>query len=110
MKIEGAIVPAGDGRGFSREAWCQLVGSRPELRRPASRQAPNPFAAGELMTMHPPEDAAEIMLEGRVAGAAGWSMSDEPLVNVSVEPAAMHFVKAWAESLGGEFVADSESN
>jgi hypothetical protein len=36
-------------------------------------------------------------------------MSDEPLVNVSVEPAGLPLVQAWASELGGMFVPDSDT-
>jgi hypothetical protein len=51
----------------------------------------------------PPEDFAEVVLEGRVAGEVYWSMSEEPLINVRVEPSAMPMVLEWATELGGEF-------
>ncbi len=35
-------------------------------------------------------------------------MSDEPLVNISVEATALPLVQAWAAELGGVFVADCE--
>jgi hypothetical protein len=106
MRIDGAIMPVGGGKGFSREAWRRLIGSRPELQRPASKQTRNPFT-GEAMTVDPPEDAAEVMLEGRVVGEAYWSLSDDPLVNVSVDLAVIFLVTEWAAALGGEFHLDS---
>lgn len=102
MRIEGAIYPTVAGSGFSREAWCRLVASRPEFRRHASRQARNPFT-GETMTVHPPPDAAEVVWEGSVVGQVYWSMSEEPLIHVSVEPAALPLVREWATALAGEF-------
>lgn len=106
MRIEGVIYPIGAGAGFNRDAWCQLVASRPEFRRPPSRQVRNPFTGGS-MTVHPPTDTAEVVLEGCEVGQVYWSMSEEPLVNVSVEPAAQPLVREWAAALGGEFRADS---
>jgi hypothetical protein len=106
MQIDGVIRPLGDGAGFSREAWCQFVGNRPEFRRYPSRQQRNPFT-GETMTVQPPADAAEIMLGGRAIGKVYWSMSDEPLVNVSVESSGLSLVRAWAAALGGEFCPES---
>src|SRR5262249_10148461 len=108
MRTEGTIYPSGHAAGFSREAWCQLLSRRPEFRRHPPRQARNPFT-GEAMTVHPPEDAAEVVLDGRAVGEAYWSMSEEPLVNVSVEPAAMHLVSQWATELEGEFRPDLPS-
>ena len=49
------------------------------------------------------DDAAEVLLEGRVVGRAYWSMSDEPGVCVIVEPTAMSLVLQWAMELVGEF-------
>jgi hypothetical protein len=102
MRIEGAIYPTVAGAGFNREAWCRLVASRPEFRRHASRQARNPFT-GQAMTVHPSPDAAEVIVDGSVVGQVYWSMSEEPLINVSVEPAALPLVREWAAALGAEF-------
>ncbi len=103
MQIVGAIYSREDAPLFTREAWCELVRQRPEFGRPPSRQVPNPFKRGEMMTIHPPGDSVEILLDGRNVGHAYWSMSDEPLVNVTIEAAALHLVAYWAEALGGEF-------
>lgn len=103
MRVEGAIFPTAVAREFTRDAWCDLVATRPEFRRPPSVQRPNPFKPGEFMTVHHPADAAEVVIDGRAVGDVFWSMSDEPLVNVSVEPAALGFVRQWAATLGGEF-------
>jgi hypothetical protein len=108
MRIEGAILPIGDGVGFSLEAWCQLVESRPEFRRHPARQVRNPITGG-AMTLRPPADAAEVLLGGRSVGNVYWSMSEEPLVNVSIEPSGLPLVLAWAAALGGEFRPDADA-
>jgi hypothetical protein len=108
MRIEGTIRPTGKGSRFSRDSWCQLVSARPEFRPYPARQSRNPFT-GETMTVQPPADAAEVVLEGRAVGEVYWSMSDEPLVNVSIEPPAMPLVLEWATALGGEYRPDSPS-
>lgn len=59
------------------------------------------------MTVHRPPDAAEVVLEGSAVGQVYWSMSEEPLVNINVEPAALLLVCEWAAALGGEFRPDS---
>jgi hypothetical protein len=106
MRIEGTIYPAGVGSDFSRDAWCKLVASRPEFCRLPPRQARNPFT-GDTMTVHPPPDAAEVVLEGRPVGSVFWSMSeDQPLVNVSIETFALPLVREWAAALGGTFRRD----
>jgi hypothetical protein len=111
MWIDGAIYPTLGATEFSREAWCQLVNCRPEFHRSPPRQARNPFAPDELMTVHPLPDTAQVVVDGRAVGNAYWSMSDKPLVNVSIEPFAMALVQEWATALGGEFRPDSpESN
>ncbi len=102
MRIEGFICPIGEGAAFSREAWCQLVSSRPEFLRPPPRQFRNPFTGG-TMTVHPAPDAADIVLEGQTVGAVYWSMSEKRLVNVSIEPSALPLVHEWAATLAGEF-------
>src|SRR5262245_9749800 len=106
MRIEGTIHPKGDGAGFNREAWCQLVGRRHEFRRHAPRQGRNPLT-GKSMSIKATEDAAEVFVEDRLVGAVYWSMSEEPQVNVSVEPPAMPLVLEWAAALGGEFRPES---
>jgi hypothetical protein len=105
MRVEGAIRPAGRQAGFDREAWCRLVRDRPEFRRPSPRVARNPFD-GALITLRTTPDVAEVLLDSRVVGEVYWSMSEEPLVVVSVEPAAIPLVHEWAAALGGEFRSD----
>jgi hypothetical protein len=107
MRIEGAIYPTSAAANFTRDAWCHLVKTRPEFRRRPPAQRPNPFKPGEFMTIHTTPDAAEVLADGRAVGDVSWSMSDEPLVNVSVEPSAMRFVQEWAAALGGEFRPES---
>jgi hypothetical protein len=107
MKVEGSIQPAG-GVPFDRAAWCNLIGKRPELRHPAPREIVNPFTK-KAITVRPSDDAAEVVLDGSVIGSASWSMSHEPLVNVSVERTGLPLVQAWASELGGVFVPDSDS-
>ena len=102
MRIEGVIRPTGDGAGFNRDRWCQLVGQRPEFRRYPSRRFRNPFT-GRTVTVQPPGDGAEVVMGDCMVGSVYWSMSDEPLVNVSVEQSAIHLVVEWAAVLGGEF-------
>lgn len=100
MLIEGAIHPT--GAGFTREAWCRLVASRPEFRRRPPYQGINPFTQTE--TTYPTrEDTAEVILDGRVVGAVGWSESEESLVNVRIEPVGMNLVEEWATALKGKF-------
>ncbi len=106
MRIEGTIRPAGDGTGFSREAWRQLIGRRQEFRRRAPRRIRNPFTGGTVMTPQH-EDSAEVLLNGHPVGDVWWSMSEEPLVCVSIEPSAMPLVLAWARELRGEFHRES---
>ena len=107
MKIEGSIQPA-DGVMFDKAAWCGLIDKRPELRRPAPREGINPFTK-KPHVYQPPNDAAEVLLNGHVIGSASWSQSEEPLVNVSVESAGLPLVQEWARELGGAFVADADS-
>jgi len=92
MRIEGTIRPTGDRIGFSREAWCRLVSRRSEFRRYPPVQCPNPFKGGKIVTIPSKQDAAEVLLDGRPAGKAYWSMSEEPLVCVIVEEPAIPMV------------------
>jgi hypothetical protein len=108
MKIEGSIQPAG-GVTFDKAAWCEFIDKRPELRRPAPRQGINPFTK-KPHVYHPPNDAAQVLLNGNVIGSARWSQSEEPLVNVSVESAGLTLEQEWASELGGVFVPDSEGS
>jgi hypothetical protein len=72
------------------------------LRRPAPLQGRNP-RTGQPIILHATEDAAEVVWAGRSVGSASWSLSEEPLVNVSVAPDALFLVREWAAALGGEF-------
>jgi hypothetical protein len=104
-KIEGSIRPKPETVGFDREAWCQYISQRSEFRRSQPRLARNPFTGGG-MTVSTPDDVAEVLLENRMVGRVWWSMSEESLVNVSVESVAMPLVLEWARQLGGEFRAE----
>ena len=108
MQIEGVIRPVG-ASPFNRAGWCELVTRRPELRRPAPREIINPFTR-KPTTVRATDDAAEILLGGNVIGHASWSMSEEPLVNVSIESAGLHLVREWAIDLHGEFVPTSSGS
>lgn len=107
MRIEGAIYPTSTATNFTREVWCHLVKSRPEFRHSPPATRPNPFKPGEFMTIYPSPDTGVVVADGREAGLAWWSCSDELLVNVSVEQSAMRFVQEWATALGGEFRIES---
>jgi hypothetical protein len=48
------------------------------------------------------------VLNGSVIGNSNSSLSDESLINISVEPAGPRFVHEWAAELQAVFVADSE--
>lgn len=102
MRIEGALHPIGNAARFTIETWRQLVNDRPEFRRGSPRKARNPIT-GETISIQPAPDAAQVVFEGRVVGDVYWSMSEEPLVNVSIEPSAMPLVEQWAAAMGGEF-------
>jgi hypothetical protein len=53
------------------------------------------------------EGAKDVVVEERVIGNVYWSMSEEPLVNVSIEPSGLPLVAEWAAALGGEFRPDA---
>jgi hypothetical protein len=46
-------------------------------------------------------------MSGETVGSVYWSMSEERLVNVNVEPSALALVREWATILGGEFRPDT---
>ena len=102
MQINGEILPDADSIGFTRERWCELVISRAEFKRPTPKDTTNPFT-GEAMTVFPPEDAADVVFDGNVVGKVYWSMSDEPLINISIEVSKLDVVKEWATAMGGRF-------
>ena len=102
MRVKGVIRPVGNGTGFSRESWRELIQRRSEFRRPPPKQGRNPFTGGAAV-FHPSPDAADVVLEDHLVGEVSWSMSEEALVNVSVDPSAMPLVLEWAKKLGGEF-------
>jgi hypothetical protein len=106
MRIEGAVYSVGDPATFTKEAWCRFVETRPELRGYPTRQARNPFSGG-MMDVRPMRDARDVVIEDRVIGEVYWSMSEEPLVNVSIEPCGLGLVTEWAAALGGEFRPDT---
>jgi hypothetical protein len=105
MRLDGAIFPKRDSSGFSREAWCEFVVTRPEFKQPLPKEATNPFT-GEVITVYPSEDSSDVEVDGCVVGQVYWSMSDEPLVNVSIAPSCLLLVLEWASAIGGEFLQD----
>jgi hypothetical protein len=104
-RVTGTIRPAGS-ESFDRDAWIALLNRRPEFRRHAAREMKNPFT-GKTQAVQPSQDAAEVLAFGEVLGEAYWSMSDDPLVNVSIARSAMPLVSEWAKELGGEFHEDT---
>jgi hypothetical protein len=107
MRVEGEIYPKSTATNFTREAWCQFIKSRPEFHRAPPIQCPNPFKPGELMTIRAAPDVADVVVDGVSVGNVYYSMSDEPLVFVSIEPSAMRLVHEWVALLCGEFRPDS---
>lgn len=105
MKIDGVIRPKNGSSSFNFESWCDFVRSRPELVRPEPKIGKNPFT-GEPVEFKASQDAAEIVVDGSIVGSASWSMSEEPLVNVTIEESRIALVKEWAEELNGEFHPD----
>lgn len=108
MRIDGCIRPVDGITPFDRRAWCDVVARHSEFRRPAPREITNPFTK-KPATVQPPQGAAEVWLDGNLVGNVSWSMSAEPLVNVSVEPPAIPLVHQWAAELGGVFETNAAS-
>ena len=106
MQIQGSIRPCGDGAGFNRAAWCKLLSSRPEFRRPQPRTVLDPVT-GETTVVPAAEDVAEVIIDGVSAGNVYWSNNQRGLVHLRVKPAALPLVKEWAEELDGTFNWDS---
>lgn len=103
--IQGSIRPVGDATNFNRAAWLQYIDLRPEFRKRPARQARNPFT-GQAMLLPSYDDTAEVLLDDRVVGKVWWSMSEEPLVNVQIDPAAMSLLREWEQEMGGKFVEE----
>jgi hypothetical protein len=106
MIIQGTIRPSGDGSEFNRPAWCKFIASRPEFRRAAPRTVKDPIT-GETTTVNPPEDAAEVIIDGNAVGNVYWSSVQRGMIHLRVKPAALPLVKEWAEEMGGSFNWDS---
>ena len=103
MRVQGTILPAGDGSRVNREAWCDLVDRRPEFCRPQPRQIINPFTRKLVMT-RPTRDVASVVVDGVTLGEVSWSMDeDDPQVIINVERSVVDLVLQWAADLGGEF-------
>ena len=104
MRVEGAILPIGSPP-FTHGGWCELVARRLEFRLCASRQVKNLFTGGSI-GVQPRPDTAEVVVGTEVVGHVYWSMSEEPLVNISIDPSALYLVHEWARELGGAFKPD----
>jgi hypothetical protein len=102
IMILGQIKPIGNPDKFTRKAWCQFISCHADFRRHAPRESRNPFS-GKAMHVTTTDDVAEVIAEGRKVGSAWWSMNDEPLVNVEIEPSFIPLAQMWAKELSGEF-------
>lgn len=102
VRIQGVIRPGQNTTVFDRASWCELVARRPEFHFSAPVPIKNPFT-GEPMAILPREGDADIMLETVKVGRAYWSMSEESLVIVDIDPEALSLVREWVAELGGEF-------
>lgn len=101
MRVEGAILPIGDARGFTFKAWLRIVGGRPEFRRAPAETAVNPFT-GQTVT-RTRRDRVEVIVDGHPVGEVSWPQSGERLLNVSIEDTALSLVLELAGELDGEF-------
>lgn len=107
MQITGTIRPTADSKDFNREAWCSFILSRPEFQLQSPREVPNPFKPGTTMKTPVHRDAADVVVDGRTVGRVHWSMSEEPLVVVKIDPSAVAIAVQWAEEFGGKFQEES---
>ena len=55
------------------------------------------------MTIRTDPAAADVLIEGRHVGYMYWSLTEEPLIHVTVDPSAISYVRECASALGGEF-------
>jgi hypothetical protein len=107
MEPIGVIRGNSSGPTLDFDAWCALVRRRPELVQPPARTVPNPFKKGELMTVRPSADAADVVVDGRKVGLMHWSMDGRPEIIVSGELAIVRPVaEELAALLGGQFATD----
>jgi hypothetical protein len=60
-----------------------------------------------MMLIHASADSANVIFQGNIVGFVYWSMSEQSLVNVRVEPVALPLVREWAVAMGGEFQPDT---
>ncbi len=102
-QITGTIRPVGEDPNFNCEAWCQFVASRAEFRPRVRKPVPNPFKPGEFLPPAQHKDSAEIVVDGRVVGYVHWSMLEEPLAVVYIEPSQIVLAQNWAAAPGGVF-------
>ncbi len=103
MRIDGTIWPVGDNPRLTREAWCEFIDRRPELRRRPPVEKPNPFARGETVTLRPKPDFANVVIDEQIVGWVEWSQTEDAFVEVNIEPAALSLAHEWAYELGGRF-------
>lgn len=101
MRIDGVIIP-NDDNPFNKEIWICVLDSRPEFRRACSRTSRHPLNR-TAMTIHAAPDPAGIWLHDELIGNVSWSHSEQPLINVSIEPAGLPLVQEWAAVLGGQW-------
>jgi len=107
MKIQGTIRPCGPGTRFTRENWCQLLSSRPEFRHSGPRENVDPLT-GEKLLIPPPQDAAEVIVDGQPIGQVFWSNNNQKgVIHLQLRPAGLPLVKEWAEEMDGTFHWDS---
>jgi hypothetical protein len=103
--VRGSIRAKSTETQLDRALWRQFIGSRPEFRRQLSISGVNPFSGTE-MTVSPRADSAEVIMDNRPVGNVWWSMSDVPMVNISVQEIALPLVLECAKDLNAEFHAE----
>lgn len=105
MQINGVIKPQPESHRLTFDTWCEFVAGRSEFRRPQPTETRNPFG-GEAITIQPSDDVVDIEVDGCVVGNAFWSMSEEAVVNVTIDEPHLPLVSEWAEELDGVFHPD----
>jgi hypothetical protein len=99
----GQIRSESDPSGIDRDRWVQLIGEHPNLSRPPSQNATNPFTKKPTV-IHPPHETARIIIDGNPVGTMTWALDESNGIDVFGDGSTiMPVVEEIARALGGRF-------
>lgn len=99
----GQIRSETNSSGIDRERWVRLIGEHPNLSRPPSQNAINPFTK-RTVVIYPPNETARVIVSGKAVGTMTWALDDSECIDAFGDgESVMRVVVEIARALGGRF-------